>query len=96
VPNGSTKPRTKPNGWGTAPSATWYDLRQLAFALVLFELVIAALAIGTRAFFGVGVALWVGIGIGALVLAAFVLVSLFGALSHTIANFMARRGRRGG
>jgi hypothetical protein len=95
MPNDSTKPRANPNQWGTQPSATWYDLRQLAYALVLFELVIAALAIGTRAFFGVGIALWVGVGIGALVLAAFVLVSLFGVLSHTIARFMARRTRRG-
>ena len=80
------------NRWGTEPNATWYDLKQLVFALVLFELVVAALAIGTRAFFGVGIALWVGLGIGALVLAAFVLVTLFGVLTHAVAAYLVRRG----
>ena len=53
--------------WDAGRSATFYDLRQLAFAVLLFELVIAALTIATRACFGVRTAVWVGFGIGVLV-----------------------------
>ena len=56
----------------TRPNATVYDLKHLAFAVGLFELVVAGLAVATRAFFGVRTAVWVGIGIGVLVLVAFV------------------------
>jgi hypothetical protein len=85
--------------WGTGPSATSYDLKQLAFAVLLFELVIAALTVATRAFFGVRTAVWVGLGIGTLVLVAFALAMLFGVLTHTVAAFLARgetRARRDG
>ena len=80
--------------WDAGPSATLYDLRQLAFAVLLFELVIAALTIATRAFFGVRTAVWVGFGIGVLVLVAFALIALLGALTHTVAGFLARREAR--
>ena len=85
---------TDSNTWGNEPNATAYDLKQLAFAVLLFELVVAALAFATRAFFGVRTALWVGLGIGALVLVAFALISLFGVLVHTVAAVFARRGTR--
>jgi hypothetical protein len=85
---------TKSNDWGTEPNATWYDLKQLGFAVLLFELVVAALAYATRVFFGVRTALWVGFGIGTLVLVAFVLIALFGVFTHTIAAFLARREMR--
>jgi hypothetical protein len=78
----------------TRPNATWYDLEQLAFAVVLFELVIAALAVATRAFFGVRTAIWVGLGIGALVFLGFVLISLLGVLIHSVASLLARREAR--
>ena len=78
----------------TEPSATFYDLKQLAFAVLLFELVIAALTIATRAFFGVRTAVWVGVGIGTLVFLAFVFIVLFGVLTHTVASFLARRATR--
>jgi hypothetical protein len=80
--------------WDTGPSATAYDLKQLAFAVFLFELVIAALTLATRAFFGVRTAVWVGLGLGTLVLVAFALISLFGILTHTVAAFLARRETR--
>jgi hypothetical protein len=80
--------------WGHEPNATAYDLKQLAFAVLLFELVVVALAFATRAFFGVRTALRVGLGIGALVLVAFALISLFGVLTHTLAAFLARRETR--
>ena len=80
--------------WGTEPNATWYDLKQLGFAVLLFEIVIAALAVATRAFFGVRTAVWVGLGIGILVLVAFVLISVVGILSHTVAALLARRETR--
>lgn len=63
----------------TEPSATSYELKQLAFAVLLSELVIAALTIATRAFFGVRPAVWVGVGIGILVFLAFALIALFGS-----------------
>jgi hypothetical protein len=88
------KTAAKSQDWGTEPNATWYDLKQLAFAVLLFELVVAALAVATRAFFGLGTALWVGLGIGTLVLVAFVLISVVGILTHTIAAFLARRETR--
>jgi hypothetical protein len=75
-------------------SATWYDLKQLAFAVLLFELVIAALTLATRAFFGVRTAVWVGLGIGTLVLVAFALISLLGIVTHAVAAFLARREMR--
>lgn len=78
----------------TEASATSYDLKQLAFAVLLFELVIAALTIATRAFFGVRTAVWVGVGIGILVLLAFALIALFGVFTHTVATFLARREKR--
>jgi hypothetical protein len=79
--------------WDTRPNATVYDLKQLAFAVFLFELVIAALTVATRAFFGVRTAVWVGLGIGVVVLVAFVLITLFGIFTHAIAAFLARRDR---
>jgi hypothetical protein len=78
----------------TRPNATVHDLKQLAFALLLFELVIAALAVATRTFFGVHTALWVGLGIGFVVLVAFALITLFGVLTHAVAGFVARRATR--
>ena len=75
----------------TEPSATSDDLKQLALALLLFELVIAALTIATRAFFGVRTAVWVGVGIGILVFLTFALIVLFGIFTHTLAAFLARR-----
>jgi nitrate reductase gamma subunit len=84
------------NAWGTEPNATWYDLKQLAFAVFLFELVIAALALATRAFFGIRTALWVGLGIGTLVLVAFALVSAVGVLTSIAAAMLARRETRRG
>lgn len=80
--------------WGDEPNATAYDLKQLAFAVLLFELVIAALTVATRAFFGVRTAVWVGLVIGAFVLVAFAVISLFGIFTHTIATFLARRASR--
>jgi hypothetical protein len=80
--------------WDTRPNATVYDLKQLAFAVLLFELVIAALTVATRAFFGIRTALWVGLGIGVVVLVAFVLITLFGIFTHTLAAFLARRETR--
>jgi hypothetical protein len=77
--------------WGSEPNATWYDLKQLAFAVVLFELVVAALAFATRAFFGARTALWIGLGIGTVVLLAFVLIVAFSVLSHTVATFLGSR-----
>ena len=44
---------TESADWGKEPNATAYDLRQLAFAVLLFEVVVAALAFATRFFFGV-------------------------------------------
>jgi hypothetical protein len=85
---------TQSRTWGREPNATAYDLKQLAFAVFLFELVVAALAFATRAFFGVRTALWVGLGIGALVLAAFIAISLFGVLMHTLATWLARHETR--
>ena len=85
---------TQAERWGREPNPTWYDLKQLAFAVLLFELVIAALAVATRAFFGVRTAIWVGLGIGAVVLAAFVLITLIGVLTHATAAFLARRADR--
>jgi hypothetical protein len=82
------------NDWGSEPNATWYDLKQLAFAVLLFELVVAALALATRAFFGVRTALWVGLGIGALVLVAFALISVLGVITHSVATFLARSETR--
>lgn len=76
------------------PNATVYDLKQLAFAVLLFELVIAALTVATRAFFGIRTAMWVGLGIGVVVLVAFVLITLFGIFTHTLAAFLARRETR--
>jgi hypothetical protein len=76
------------------PSPTSYELKQLAFAVLLFELVIAALTIATRAFFGIRTAVWVGVGIGVLVLVAFALIVLFGAFTHIVAGFLARRETR--
>ena len=80
--------------WDTAPTATSYELKQLAFAVLLFELVIAALTVATRAFFGVRTAVWVGLGIGTLVFVAFALIALFGVLTHAVAAFLARRETR--
>ena len=86
----------------TRPNATVYDLKQLAFAVFLFELVIAALTVATRAFFGIRTAVWVGLGIGIVVLVAFVLITLFGVFTHAVAAFFAwresrtRRDRHGG
>jgi hypothetical protein len=88
------KTPTQHPDWDTGPSATSYDLKQLAFAVLLFELVIAALALGTHAFFGIRTALWVGLGIGTLVLVAFALISLFGLLTHTVVAFLAWRETR--
>ena len=78
----------------TRPNATVYDVKQLAFAVLLFELVIAALTVATRAFFGIRTAVWVGLGIGVVVLVAFVLITLFGILTHTLAAYLARRETR--
>jgi hypothetical protein len=80
--------------WDTRPNATVYDLKQLAFAVLLFELVIAALTVATRAFFGIRTAVWVGLGIGVVVLVAFVLITLFGVVTHTVTAFLARRETR--
>ena len=82
---------TGSGSWGREPNPTWYDLKQLAFTVLLFELVIAALAVATRAFFGVRTAIWVGFGIGVVVLAAFVLITVVGILTHATAAFLARR-----
>lgn len=79
---------------GTEPNATWYDVKQLGFAVLLFELVVAALAVATRTFFGVRTALWVGLGIGAVVLLAFVFISVLGLLTHTVGDVLARRETR--
>lgn len=87
--------RARAPTWEHEPNATAYDLKQLAFAVFLFELVVAGLAFATRAFFGIRTALWVGLGIGALVLAAFIAISLFGVLTHTLATWLARRETRG-
>jgi hypothetical protein len=81
----------KSHPWGNEPNATSYDLKQLAFAVVLFELVVAALAFATRAFFGARTALWVGLGIGGLVLVTFALITTFGVLTHVLATFLSRR-----
>lgn len=88
------KTPTETSDWGSEPNATWYDLKQLAFAVLLFELVVAALALATRAFFGVHTALWVGFGIGTLVLFAFALISVVGVLTHTVSALLARREQR--
>jgi hypothetical protein len=90
-----TKTPTQHDDAYTGPSATSYDLKQLAFAVLLFELVVAALTVATRAYFGVRTAVWVGLGIGILVLLAFALIALFGVLTHTVAAFLARRERDG-
>ena len=82
------------SGWGAEPNATWYDLKQLAFAVLLFELVVAGLALATRFFFGVRTALWVGFGIGTLVLLAFALISIVGVVTHAVAGFLSRRETR--
>ena len=86
--------RAQQSEWDTRPNATVYDLKQLAFAVFLFELVIAALTVATRAFFGIRTAVWVGLGIGVVVLVAFVLITLFGILTHTLAAYLARRETR--
>jgi hypothetical protein len=39
-------------------------------------------------------AVWVGFGIGVLVLVAFVLILLFGGFAHIMAAFLARRETR--
>ena len=88
-----TTPTQSPS-WGREPNATAYDLKQLAFAVFLFELVVAGLAFATRAFFGVRTALWVGLGIGALVLAAFIGITLFSVLTHNLATWLSRRETR--
>ena len=88
------KTPTDGENWGAEPNATWQDLKQLAFAVFLLELVVAALALATRTFFGARTALWVGFGIGALVLVAFALISIVGVLIHSVAAFLARREMR--
>ena len=88
------KTRTQQSEWDTRPNATVYDLKQLAFAVLLFELVIAALTVATRAFFGIRTAVWVGVAIGLVVLVAFVLITLFGVLTHAVAAFFTRRETR--
>jgi len=80
--------------WDTRPNATVYDLKQLAFAVFLFELVIAALTVATRAFFGMRTAVWVGLGIGLIVFVAFVLITLLGVFTHAVVAFFARRQTR--
>jgi hypothetical protein len=80
--------------WDTRPNATLYDLKQLAFAVLLFELVIAALTVATRGFFGIRTALWVGLGIGIVVLIAFALIAVLGVFTHTLTAFLARRETR--
>ena len=86
-------PTQQPSG-DTRPNATVYDLKQLAFAVLLFELVIAGLTVATRAFFGIRTAVWVGLGIGGVVLVAFVLITLLGIFTYAIAGFFARREAR--
>ena len=81
--------------WDTRPNATVYDLKQLAFAVFLLELAIATLTVATRAFFGIRTAVWVGLGIGAVVLVTFVLITLFGVFTHTVSAFLAQRETRG-
>jgi hypothetical protein len=85
---------TPQSEWDTRPNATVYDLKQLAFAVFLFELVIAALTVATHAFFGIRTAVWVGLGIGLVVLVAFVLITLLGVFTHVVAAFFARRETR--
>ena len=78
----------------TRPNATVYDLKQLAFAVLLFEFVVAALAVATRAFFGIRTAVWVGLGIGVVILVAFLLITLVGIVTHTLSALLARRETR--
>jgi hypothetical protein len=73
------------------PDPTRQDLKQLGFAVFLFEFVILGLALGTRAFFGTQTALWVGLGLGAFILAAFALITAASLLVAGVAGVLARR-----
>jgi hypothetical protein len=74
-------------------NATLADLGHLAWAVLLFELVVAGLAHWARGFLGPGVALWVGLGLGALVLAAFLLITGASLIASHVAGFLEQRRR---
>jgi hypothetical protein len=76
------------------PNPTLQDLKRLLWAVALIELVIAGLALLTRAYFGARLAMFVGLGIGGLVLAAFVLVVGFSLGATAVEELVGRRARR--
>jgi len=75
-------------------NATVQDLKRLAWAVGLIELVIGGLAFLARAFFGARLAIFVGFGLGGLVLAAFGLVVAFSLGATTLEEYLGRRDRR--
>ena len=82
-----------------SPDPTWADVKQLGWGLLLLWGLIALLAALARHYFGGRTALWVGLGLGALVTAAFVLVTAGSLLVSYGAEWMhqrqdRRRGRR--
>jgi hypothetical protein len=75
------------------PNATLQDLKRLLWAVFLIELCVAGLALLARPFFGARPALFVGLGIGGLVLAAFVLVVAFSFGASAVEEWLAGRNR---
>lgn len=74
------------------PNATLRDVKQLVWTLLLLWLIIAALAYWSRSFFGARTALWVGVGLAALVTVALALVAAAGALAIAVVD---RQGAAG-
>ena len=84
-----------------SPNPTWADVKQLGWGLLLPWGLIAVLAALTRHYFGARTALLVGLGLGALVAAALVLITAVSLLVSYGAEWLhrhqdRRRGRRAG
>jgi hypothetical protein len=79
---------------GREPNPTLEDLKRLAWAVGLIELIVVGLAVLTREFFGLRLAALVALGLGALILAAFVLVVAFSLGAATLEEYLGRRARR--
>jgi hypothetical protein len=76
---------------GPSWTATWADLKQLAWAIALLWGLIAVLAVLTRSYFGPAV-IPVAIGLAGFVAVAFALITA-GSLLVSVAADVARRTR---
>lgn len=80
------------------PSATWRDIKQLGWALLLVVPFIAVVSYGAVGLVGKRAAIWIGVGLAVLTVITFSLivsVNLLASCGHDLWRWARRRRHRG-